>query len=146
MILGCVVCWTAYTFIGRAATRTLSPLAATTYGCFVGWLMLCAAAAVDGAVFVVPDFSWRAWTGILFLGLFGTALGFTWFNAGVKRIGPARASAFINLVPVFAVLLGVVLLGERLSPSVLFGGALVIGGVILTNRRAPLPVRQEAAA
>ncbi|MGB0127155.1 MAG: DMT family transporter [Rhodocyclaceae bacterium] len=146
MILGCVVCWTAYTFIGRSATRTLSPLAATTYGCFAGWLMLCIAAALDGALFVAPDFSWRAWTGIVFLGLFGTALGFTWFNAGVKRIGPARASAFINLVPVFAVLLGVVLLGERLNSSVLFGGALVIGGVILANRRVPARVRLETAA
>ena len=29
LIVGCVLCWTAYTFIGRSATKTLSPLAAT---------------------------------------------------------------------------------------------------------------------
>ncbi|MBK8524830.1 MAG: DMT family transporter [Betaproteobacteria bacterium] len=31
LIVGCVLCWTAYTFIGRSATKTLSPLAATLY-------------------------------------------------------------------------------------------------------------------
>ena len=44
------------------------------------------------------------------------------------------ASAFINLVPVFAVLLGALLLDERLGGGVLAGGAAVIAGVLVTHR------------
>jgi drug/metabolite transporter (DMT)-like permease len=139
LIIGCVVCWTLYTFAGRRATRTLSPLAATLYGSLVGWSMLTAGALAEGSLLSIPDFSWRVWVSIAFLGLLGTALAFTWYTDGVKRIGATRAAAFINLVPVAAVLLGAWLLDERLPPAVLAGGALVIVGVYITNRAAVRP-------
>jgi len=40
---------------------------------------------------------------------------------------------FINLVPVFAVLLGALLLGERIDASMVAGGALVLAGVYTLN-------------
>ncbi|MCM8597616.1 MAG: DMT family transporter, partial [Candidatus Accumulibacter sp.] len=64
----------------------------------------------------------------------GTALAFTWYAEAVQRIGATRSAVFINLVPVSAVLLGALLLDERLGVAVLAGGALVIVGVIITNR------------
>lgn len=141
LIIGCVLCWTAYTFIGRRATLSLSPLTATFYAAATGCAMLAAAALLEGSLLARPDYSPRAWGAIVFLGLFGTALGFTWYADGVKRIGPARAAAFINLVPVAAVLLGALLLGERLGAGVLAGGALVLAGVVMTNASARQPPR-----
>jgi len=136
LIIGCVVTWTLYTFIGRNAAKSMSPLTATLYACLTGWAMLTVAALLEGSLLVVPHWSWRVWASIMFLGLFGTALGFTWFAEGVSRIGPTRAAMFINLVPVFAVLMGVLLLDEHLGVGVLGGGALVILGVILSGRRS----------
>lgn len=133
LIVGCVLCWTAYTFIGRSATQTLSPLAATLAASLIGALLLGIAALVQGGI-TVTDWSWRVWASVLFLAVCGTALGFTWFADGVRLMGAAGASAFINLVPVFAVLQAAVLLGERLALAVLAGGALVIAGVWLTTR------------
>lgn len=133
LIVGCVLCWTAYTFIGRSATQTLSPLAATLAASLIGAVLLGIAALVQGDI-TVTDWSWRVWASVLFLAVCGTALGFTWFADGVRLMGAARASAFINLVPVFAVLQAAVLLGERLALAVLAGGALVIAGVWLTTR------------
>lgn len=138
LIAGCVLCWTAYTFIGRSATKTLSPLAATLYASLLGALFLGAAALVQGSI-VPGEWSWRVWASVVFLALGGTALGFTWFADGVRALGAARASAFINLVPVFAVLQAAVLLGERLAPAVLAGGALVIAGVWLTTYLSEKP-------
>jgi drug/metabolite transporter (DMT)-like permease len=143
LILGCVVLWTAYTFIGRGATKAMSPLAATFAAAFTGWLMLTAAALVDGSLFSLAQISGQGAASIVFLGLFGTAVAFTWYAAAVHTLGATRAGAFINLVPVFAVLLGALLLGERLPASVLMGGALVLTGVIITNR-TPLPRRNAA--
>ena len=133
LIVGCVLCWTAYTFIGRSATQTLSPLAATLAASLIGAVLLGIAALVQGDI-TVTDWSWRVWASVLFLAVCGTALGFTWFADGVRLMGAARASVFINLVPVFAVLQAAVLLGERLAFAVLAGGALVIAGVWLTTR------------
>jgi drug/metabolite transporter (DMT)-like permease len=78
--------------------------------------------------------SLRAWAAIAYIAIFGTAIGLVLFYDGVRRIGAARTSVFINLVPVFAVALGVLLLDEPLELSMIAGGALVIGGIFLLNR------------
>ena len=132
LILGCVVCWTAYTFIGRLATRSLSPLAATLFASLLGGLFLGAIALIHGHL-DLATWSWRVWASVAFLAIGGTALAFTWFADGVKHLGAARASSFINLVPVFAVVQAALLLNEHLGLAVLVGGALVVAGVWLTN-------------
>ena len=132
LIIGCVLCWTAYTFIGRRATKTFSPLAATLWASLLGALLLGITALVQGST-DLAEWSPAVWASVIFLAIGGTALGFTWFADGVKRLGAARASVFVNLVPVFAVLQAAVLLGERLELPVLGGGLLVIAGVWLTT-------------
>ncbi len=144
LILGCAFMWSAYTLIGRLGTRSMSALVMTAYASTAGFLMLLAAALLQYPAQLIPGYSAGAWIAILFLGLFGTTLGFTWFSAAVQEIGAQRASIFINLVPVAAVLQGALLLGERLDLSALLGGALVISGVLLTQR--PARILKEANA
>ena len=134
LIIGCAALWAIYTFVGRRGTRSLSPLAMTFGASVTGWVMLTLAALLQGSLFAMDAATWRGWGAIAFLGLFGTALAFTWFAEAVQRIGATRSAAFINLVPVSAVVLGAVILGERLGVAVLSGGALVITGVYITNR------------
>ncbi|MBP5986039.1 MAG: DMT family transporter [Azonexus sp.] len=135
LIVGCVLTWTAYTFIGRRATEFLSPLATTLYASLAGALLLGLAALVQGDI-APADWSWRVWASMLFLALFGTAIAYTWFTEAVHRLGAGQASVFINLVPVFAVLQAALLLDEHLGLPVLFGGMLVIGGVWMTTRQS----------
>ena len=78
---------------------------------------------------------WQTALSVLYLGAVGTVLGFVWYYEGVVAIGPARTAVFNNLVPVFGVALSALLLGEPILLSMVIGGALVIGGVTLTNRR-----------
>lgn len=134
LIVGCVLSWAAYTFIGRLATKTLSPLATTLYGSLFGALLLGLAALVQGGI-EPASWSWRIWAAMLFLAIFGTAIAYTWFTEAVHRLGAGHASVFINLVPVFAVLQAALLLDERLGLAVLFGGLLVIAGVWLTTQQ-----------
>jgi drug/metabolite transporter (DMT)-like permease len=133
LIIGCSALWAVYTFVGRRGTCTLSPLAMTFGASLTGWIMLTVAALLQGSLFLLAETTWRGWSAIVFLGLFGTALAFTWYAEAVQRIGATRSAAFINLVPVSAVILGAVLLDERLGVAVLSGGALVIAGVVITN-------------
>jgi drug/metabolite transporter (DMT)-like permease len=128
-----IVAWVAYTVITRYAVRGMSAIAATAWSTLWGTLMLAAAVPFElaGGVQVAPDL--LSWVGMAYMGLCGTALAFVWYTEGVQAIGPARTVLFTNLVPVFAVLFSVVLLGEPLLISALVGGLMVVSGVTLAN-------------
>jgi drug/metabolite transporter (DMT)-like permease len=78
---------------------------------------------------------------ILALALLVSVFGNLLWNAGNRLIGPARAAIFINLIPVFGIVLAIVFLDERLYPYHLAGGALVGLGLYLAAvaRRAASP-------
>jgi len=135
-LLGCAMAWATYTLLGKRILQGLSPLAASTYAALTGVAILAIAAALSGDL-IVPQASLTGWICLAYLGVFGTAVAFVWFYDGVKVLGPARTAVFINLVPVAAVTLGVLLLGEPLEMSMLSGGALVILGVFIINRPTP---------
>jgi len=141
LMLGGAMCWAIYTILGRFALQngsSLSPLSITTFTTLWGALMLS----------IGIPFEWDQWQiaqweaaglrlqvigAILYLGAGGTALAFVWYAQGLKRLGAARTAVFNNLVPVFGVLLGALLLSEPLLPSMILGGLVALLGVSLTN-------------
>lgn len=133
-ILGCVASWTAYTLIGRRAGRSLAPLTMTFYASLAGGLLLAVTGLAEGSLRALPHLSGLAWLSLLYLGILGSGFSYVWYANGVMKLGAARAAAFINLVPISAVLLGAALLGENIEAVELAGGALVLAGVWQTNR------------
>lgn len=141
-ILGCVVAWSVYSLAGSRVMRKISPLAAVTWSCFIGTALLFPAALYRGLLQAVPRATWADWGNVVFLGVLATGVAFTWYYQAIKALGPSRAGVFINLVPVFAIVLGALVLAEPVGPALVFGTVLVVGGVYLTNRR--VPARDEA--
>ena len=133
VMFGCPLAWAVSTLIAKRMLPGMAPIGSTTWSAIIGTAMLTVVAASSGQLMAV-GVSWRAWAATITSAIFGTAIALVLFYDGVRRIGPARTSVFINLVPVFAVALGVLLLGEPREPSMLVGGALVIGGIFLLNR------------
>ena len=133
-MMGGVFAWAAYTILGRHALKGLSPIAATTYASLWGLLLLSMGALLELPKLDTSHLTWQVLTAIVYLGVFGTVIGFVWYYEGVKTIGPARTAVFNNLVPVFGVSFGALMLGESILMSMVIGGLLVIGGVMLTNR------------
>jgi len=66
---------------------------------------------------------------ILFLGIFVTLGAFGFYNWGMSRIPAGKASVFINLVPVIAVVIGWLLMGEVLAAAQWMAALAVMGGV-----------------
>jgi drug/metabolite transporter (DMT)-like permease len=136
LMLGGACCWAIYTVVGRYALNgeaAASPLALTTVTTLWGALMLTAGMPLEWDGWQVHDISFAAWASIVYLGAGGTALAFVWYAEGLQQLGAARTAVFNNLVPVFGVLFGTLLLGEPLLISMLIGGAVAITGVTLTN-------------
>ena len=124
--------WSAYTLIGKKVAG-VSTLAITTYAALLGTALLFIVTLARGEL-ALPQASARAWWALVYMGTLGTAVAFVWFLEGVKTLGPARAAIFVNLVPVAAIALAALLLGERITLAMIVGGALVIAGVWIINR------------
>jgi drug/metabolite transporter (DMT)-like permease len=132
-ILGCVASWVSYSLLGKKAMRNVSPLAAVTCSCVMGTVCLLAPALCEGLPSEIAALSSSVWLAILYLGFFGSALGFTWYYEGILALGPPRAGVFINIVPISSAILGFVLLHESIDISLALGAVLTLSGVFITN-------------
>lgn len=133
MIFGCVGSWVAYSLIGKWVMRELTPLVSVTYSAVAGTILLSLPALNSGLVDAIGTIGAADWISLFYLGFFGTVLGFCWYYQGIEKIGPMRASVFINGVPISAMILSAAILDEVVTPSLLVGAVLVITGVYCTN-------------
>jgi drug/metabolite transporter (DMT)-like permease len=78
--------------------------------------------------------SWRFVLGVLYLGGFCSVLSYALWNRAVASVGPARAGAFLHLIPVLATALAILFLGEELRLYQVAGFILILSGVWLAQR------------
>ena len=146
LIGGCVLSWSAYSVFCKTVVRQLGPLHTVTYSIYAGTVMLVGYAAATGVLRMdaVWRFSMAEITSLFYLGVIGSAVAYIWYYEGIKQIGVARASVFIALNPLSAVLFGAAMLGEQLTLATLLGAVLIIGGIVVENRQSgAAPTQQE---
>ena len=73
-------------------------------------------------------------------GTFGGLMLFLWVN---QRFGATAASLTSYVLPVVAAVGGVLFLGETITPIMLAGMALIIGGIVTLNQREPVALEIE---
>jgi drug/metabolite transporter (DMT)-like permease len=132
--------WAAYSIRTKAVLEQLEPVRLTTYVTVVGSVLLAgcaapAAAAVDWAR-LDPWF----WVNQAYLAVFPTALANPLYSYGVGRIGPARATTFMFLVPAGGLAWSYLLLGETISGPRAAAVALMLAGAWLATRAQRVPV------
>jgi drug/metabolite transporter (DMT)-like permease len=91
-------------------------------------------------------FAWDSLVAVACLGIFGTGVAFVLMGRLVSRVGSARASFATYLIPVVALVLGVVFRDETLYLSSVVGVILVIAGAVLASRRERAASVSGAAA
>jgi drug/metabolite transporter (DMT)-like permease len=79
--------------------------------------------------------SWESALAMIPLGILGTGLAIVLMATLAGRVGAPRASIAIYFLPLVAVVLGVVVLGESVAPMALVGVALVLVGAWIASRR-----------
>src|SRR5580658_1501244 len=83
---------------------------------------------------VFATFDTKSWLAFAFLAIFMYGVSMLLFFYVLQFIDVTLASASLYLVPVFGVILGTTLLGERLSPLAMIGSIVVLGATILIMR------------
>ena len=136
LIFGAVLSWVSFSLIGKKILADLSPLVSVFYASTIGAAALFPPAVIEGMFTDVNYYTAFDWISIVYLGFFGTVLGFVWYYQRIKMIGPTRAGLFINFVPVSAIILAFFILDEPITVSLFAGTILVVTGVYLTNKHS----------
>ena len=128
--------WVAYTLLSKRRPVKLPPVIGLTALAIGGALMLLPAATVELLHHVrEPNFglvlTWRSLAAILFLCLVPSIGAYGSYQHLVRTFGAARAATSMYIVPIYAVLLAALLLGEALHPYHAAGLMLILGGVAL---------------
>ncbi|MEX0922405.1 MAG: DMT family transporter [Rhodovibrionaceae bacterium] len=79
--------------------------------------------------------TWGGWLVVAYVALFPSFLAQITFIRGVELIGPERAGVFVNLVPIFAAILAVLILAEPFELYHAVALVLVLGGIALAESR-----------
>jgi drug/metabolite transporter (DMT)-like permease len=80
------------------------------------------------------SFSPQSWLGLVYLGVFPSALGYVLRYRMIQTVGVSTFASSINLIPVFGVLLSAWLLGEALTANVFIALALIVTGLTIIRR------------
>ena len=135
LVLGSTIAWALYTVLSKRVTRRNSALSATA------WMMASATPLL--VIIALPDLlaqDWQAvslqgWLGLFYSSALSVAVGWVIWNIGVQRLGGIRTSLYVYLMPVVAVLVARVFLGETMEPMQVVGAIGSLLGVALGRYR-----------
>ena len=127
--------WAATTLVIRATPlASAAPEKTLVYQLAVSGVMLLAASIAHGDRWTT-QLSWLAWSSLGYQTVIVVFVSYlVWFWL-VRHYPATRLSAFTLLTPVFGLLMGVVLLGEAVTPRLLLALAGVVAGIALVNRQ-----------
>lgn len=141
LMLAAAALWAFYTVEGRGLIDRYGPLAVTSWTLTLAVLPLVALGLPDLASGELAALDAGGWLAVGYSGVLAIGTAYVLWYRGVRTVGSTRTAVYGNLVPVVAVAVAWLWLGETLSTLQLVGAAVTIGGVALTRlrRRRPSP-------
>ena len=140
LALASAVTYTAYILVSDRIVGQVDPFALALLVLTGATASFTAAGLATGSLDLA--LSGEAWLWLLLIALVSTVFAVSAFFAGLRRVGPSEASILSTFEPPVTVALAFLVLGERLTPAQLLGGALVLAAVVLLQ----LPARRRRAA
>lgn len=130
-----VLCGATYNVWSRPLLARYDALAITAQSMLAGTLALAPLALAQGLFSRLPMVTPLGWATVLFLGIFGGAVGFGLWIWALRNSTPSRVAVFLALNPITAITLGVVLLGEPAGVRLFVALAMVIAGIQLASKK-----------
>ncbi|MFC6380568.1 DMT family transporter [Psychrobacter glacincola] len=116
--------------ITRNYLDNVSPVAITA-----GSLLIASVIMLPIALYEFPygkSISITAWVSVVCIGVFSTAIALIFMNQLIKSIGPVRATSITLVIPIFAIILGYLLLDEALDTPAIIGSMVILFGTYLS--------------
>jgi len=132
-ILGAVFCWVFFTLLGKSVSEKLDSIIILCYSSIVGSIILTGIGIHQHSFVDLKNMTLWIMLGSLSIGTLGTAISYKFYYEAVYSIGASRSGIFLNLVPVFATIGGILILKESPTLSFFIGALMVLTGVYITN-------------
>ncbi len=142
MIFGAMLCWAGYTVGSKPLLDRYSPLFITGVTMAIGTAVYAPLALLWLEGVALDSVSAGAWAGIVYSALFSLVAAYVIWYTAVQKLGGGHTSMYSNLVPMVAMGIAALVLGEPLTAPKLIGAAAVLAGVALTRlgrRDSPQP-------
>ncbi len=134
--------WAVFSILSRRVLQRHPAMRMLFYVMGTGWLFTTLQFLAGGRAAGLLAVSLDGWLAILFLGVFCSGLAYIfWFDA-LKAIPSAQTGAFLYVEPLVTVLVSMLVLSEPVLWSTLVGGAIILAGLWLVNRRVALSLRK----
>lgn len=135
LILVSVVNWAVFSVISRPGLKRHPAAFMMFYIVLFGWLFTTVLFAAQSGFHGFGRMSPEGLTALLFLGVVCSGLAYAfWFDA-LEQLPAARVGAFLYLEPLFTVAVAAALLGEVIRGGIMVGGAIILLGLWLVNRK-----------
>ena len=135
--------WAAYTVLSKPLLARHEPHVVAGVTTVLGGLMLLPLLALEPSVARdAVQLSARGWLAAITFSVLAIVVGYTLWYRGLRELDPSQVVVYMYLVPFFGVLSSWLILGERITPWLLLGGATILSGVVVTNsgrRAVPAP-------
>jgi len=128
--------WAFYVARSPALIASLGPARMFAWVMLIGGIMMLPLGIWGGLQMDWAHFPHSLWLNFLYTALVTGALASTFWNMGMRRLGITRTMIYMYLVPIFAVTIAVLFLGEPLTIARALGGAAVLSGIYITRRAA----------
>jgi drug/metabolite transporter (DMT)-like permease len=127
--------WAIFSTLSRRGLRTHPAARMMFYVMLFGWLFSSIGFFAGGHFNQISKLSLNGWIGVTFLGVFCSGLAYIAWYDGLQAIAASQVGAFLYLEPVVAVVVAGLILSEPITLASLIGGAVILAGVYLVNRR-----------
>lgn len=128
------ISWSVYGIIIRKGIKNTHPIKLTAYT-FLFCTLLTMPFAMKSIIYDhALDVKPSSYYVILYMAIFPTVLGYSIQQYGIKTLGPSTASLFINLVPIFSIVLSLLILKEPISIKTYISGSIIILSVMMFTR------------
>jgi drug/metabolite transporter (DMT)-like permease len=132
-LLAAMVCWSSGTLVSRGTVSATQVSAATCVQMLVGAALLSLVALVHGDWHALhpSHVSLASWLALGYLTVFGSIVALSCFLWLLTQVSPHKATTYALVNPLVALVLGAVLLGEKITVSVAVAVLLILAGVAL---------------
>lgn len=135
LIIASSITWSAYSLANKKATLTLSPVLTTFYLFVIVALIIAPFTISQQNISDVVNLSANGWGSILFLGILCSGVAYTLWAQALSEMDASRVGAFLYLEPFVTFFGSWLLLDEQITFIMLLSGLIIIGGVVLVNRK-----------
>jgi drug/metabolite transporter (DMT)-like permease len=124
-----------YTVLSKGFLKYYPPLQLTTMSMSVGGMSLVLAGIPWLLELDYSNISMASYGGALYSGILSVGISYIIWNYGLRQVGAVRTATYQNLVPVLGLILGFLILDEKMTTVQYIGSAIVIAGIIQTRRK-----------